>query len=369
MLEGVSTISFSPIARGLGQAWEQCARELGMLIPPPLKEQFSRDPVELDLRLRGDMSGVVAFEAGQSRPVDGTELKQILRRHGALASATLSVPLSRCFVREMVLPLEASRDAEPIMRLDMLRTMPFEDQETLTACVLLPAEPGSPTVVARQFILKRSVIAAAMDEVADAGIPLRAIYVIDEDGTRLEANLLDPASRKRAPATRLVGLVLRYGALLLACLVVAAFVTTLRTLDARIEALETEVQQATATAKSSRAKLSELEATSTQLRQPRLRKLATVSAVALWDEVSRLLPDNTWISDYRMDEDVLQIDGHSPNSSELIGALSKSPLISGAAFASPVTRDPQRGVERFQIKLQIARVEAGAAKPTGRDAK
>jgi general secretion pathway protein L len=125
---------------------------------------------------------------------------------------------------------------------------------------------------------------------------------------------------------------------------------------------ENRLAEATALAKAAagkaaaaRREFTDADTRSALMRQPRQRMTEAVPLVVIWDEVTKMLPAATWINDLRLEDSGVQIDGQSPNASELLAALSRSSVFTGAAFVSPVTRDPQRGIERFQIRMQVSR--------------
>ena len=83
------------------------------------------------------------------------------------------------------------------------------------------------------------------------------------------------------------------------------------------------------------------------------RKAGMVPITALLEELTRLLPDSTWLSELRIEKETGFISGRSSNASELIRLLSRSSALKELSFTSPVVRDPLNGIERFQIRFEI----------------
>ena len=75
--------------------------------------------------------------------------------------------------------------------------------------------------------------------------------------------------------------------------------------------------------------------------------------VIVIDEVTRLLPDNTWLKSFQYANGKLQIQGISSSASALIAILEASQLFNNTRFVSPVTQDRSTGLERFQIATQL----------------
>jgi general secretion pathway protein L len=87
----------------------------------------------------------------------------------------------------------------------------------------------------------------------------------------------------------------------------------------------------------------------------RRRHLPTVSALLF--ETTHLLPDDTWLSDWRVSGPEIQLEGVTRSAAALIGLLEDSHAFKETTFLAPVTPDPATGEERFHIAAQI--VEGG----------
>ena len=80
--------------------------------------------------------------------------------------------------------------------------------------------------------------------------------------------------------------------------------------------------------------------------------------VELIDEISRILPDHTWIARLDLSDDELQIQGQSSASSSLIGIIESSPWFENARFGSPVVQIAGTETDRFHITATVARKRA-----------
>jgi len=69
--------------------------------------------------------------------------------------------------------------------------------------------------------------------------------------------------------------------------------------------------------------------------------------------LSQLMPNDTWLTHFKYNEDYLQIQGQSPSASGLISVLEASSLFSHVRFVSPLTQDKKTGLERFQIRMEL----------------
>ncbi len=84
-----------------------------------------------------------------------------------------------------------------------------------------------------------------------------------------------------------------------------------------------------------------------------------ISKVAVLEELTRLLPDTTWIWNLKYNGKEIELSGYADSASDLIPLLDKSSLFEKVEFLAPVTKEMQlRGdgskeKERFKIKAKI----------------
>jgi general secretion pathway protein L len=76
---------------------------------------------------------------------------------------------------------------------------------------------------------------------------------------------------------------------------------------------------------------------------------------AILSDVTRALPDGTWIDQFDMHGARIRISGYSHSASDLIAAFDRSGRFANAQFAAPVTQGPSPGVERFDLTFEIAK--------------
>lgn len=88
------------------------------------------------------------------------------------------------------------------------------------------------------------------------------------------------------------------------------------------------------------------------------RKNSEPSVVALLDEVTRRLPDETWLVQLSRRGDELTMSGFSSKATALISRLENSALFTNVQFGSPVTLDRNVDLERFNITA-VLRAEEG----------
>jgi len=83
------------------------------------------------------------------------------------------------------------------------------------------------------------------------------------------------------------------------------------------------------------------------------REAQRIPVVALLNELTKLLPDGTWIQRFDLKNELITLTGESDQASEIPGIVASSQWFTAPRFSSPVTRNNLTGNDRFQIVFSI----------------
>jgi len=167
-------------------------------------------------------------------------------------------------------------------------------------------------------------------------------------------NLLPPEERWRAhPGLRLPIYALGATAGLLALALAShAWIERVfysRTLDRALRNLEVRAQEV----RSQNQETSALETRAAVLENIRA---GNWQRLQMLQELTKLLPNGTWLQELHISEDTVEINGNSDHAAELVPPLENSPYFTQVEFTAPITRDNQnREVFRIRMRLRQAR--------------
>ncbi len=277
---------------------------------------------------------------------------RLQRQHVRLGA---HLPAGRIFARQLVLPVEARRSLDAVVVQDLINKTPFHLEDIYHDHV---ARRRDGKIFVSQWVVRRTFVA---DVAQSLGLDIGDLAFIESerdsssDPTWPVLRLVrTPADRSRWPRT---------AALMLAATATALAVLLLSLTYARqqsvLDTLAGEVAAARTKAQSVRAAMDKLDAEWASVAQVRARKRDTPSALDVWDELTRILPSHSWLTELRIidasaskDRQVL-ITGFSAAAATLVGLVEKSPLFGDAALTAPISLDQTENKERFAIQASI----------------
>ncbi|MBK3665371.1 PilN domain-containing protein [Bradyrhizobium diazoefficiens] len=75
--------------------------------------------------------------------------------------------------------------------------------------------------------------------------------------------------------------------------------------------------------------------------------------LAVWDELSRILPDDTFLIELRTNQGQITISGYSSHAAHLVRILDQSPMFAGATLIAAIVPDANEGKDRFSLKFRL----------------
>ena len=270
-----------------------------------------------------------------------------------LEGTTLRIPGERALQRVVQLPRAVAENLSQVLQFEMDRLTPFRSEDVYYDFRILDERASQARIGVQLTLVPRAYLDPLLAKVEQLGFRPEVIDLAppSEQGMgpceRSPINLLPEgrATRKGTPGLRrnlaLAGLT--------AVLLVAALAIPLWQMHQAAQSLEQEVQAARKEALQTTALVDQLDSGVAQLRFLLEKKLSTPSVIDVLDEMTRTLPDGTWLTSFQMDGDKITIQGESEVASDLIARIEDSPRFEKARFLSSVTHNQYSKTDRFQI--------------------
>lgn len=360
---GVTSIRSLPAA--VGGFFQWWGRELAACVPSGLRSVLRRrsgtlivalEAGEAVLRFRkpGAMTelGRVAYDPGAPDAVRGAVTSLVSKFRRRAGQTVLVLSDDQVLRRTVELPLAARENLREVVSFEMDRYTPFAAEDVMFDLRPLSVDAEAQTISVDLAAVPRAAVAAVEAAVEAWGLSADTICLADDrEGETPEAGFVF-----RRPEVRRGGFSSRLAVMLWICAGVLA---------AALVAIPMQRQQATLARYEAQLDARRIEATAVEILRRRVAETAGISdllvqrkashpaAVALVNEITRLLPDDTWLLQIRVFDDQLTMAGYSAAASALIPVLEASELFAEVRFEAPVTLDGRIGLERFNLSAEI----------------
>jgi general secretion pathway protein L len=353
----------SPGGRRLADFWRWWRGEIGRMLPErfaafggsgsaPLLVLDGDEAVAIDPHAPAGEEKRVSL-AGLDEPRRKAAVRTLLESVGETRGrARAALARDEALVRRVTLPAATEENLPQVLAFEMDRLSPFAAAEVYFDQRVVSRDAATGQIVAELAIARREAVDARMRELRALGLSVQGVALRD-DARRAEPFDLLPSEQRgerETPRERLVRNVL-IGAVALLFLAVLVFPIWKK--REAVLAMLPVVEKAAGEARATDAVVRELERQAADYNYILARKYAWYPVTAYVEEISKLLPDHTWLQllDIKTTGKAKEIvlTGESASSSKLIELLEQSKMLQNAAPRGPTTPGSTPGRERFMI--------------------
>jgi general secretion pathway protein L len=278
---------------------------------------------------------------------------QLLQRAGETQGrARLGLGRDEALVRRVTMPAATEENLDQVMGFEMDRITPFKAEDVYFDQRVIGRDPAAAQIVVEVAVALRSVVDPAMARLRALGVSVQGVAVRDDAGRGTAPFDLLPSEQRGARVNSNERLIRNVLAAVVALLLLVVFLLPAWQKREAIVAILPTLAKARQEAEATDAVLRTLERQVADYNFM-LAKRHAPPAIAYIEDVSRLLPDNTWVQQLDLRNvgktRELQITGETASSSKLIEILEQSTLLQNSAPKGTVTRGTQPGTERFMI--------------------
>ena len=274
----------------------------------------------------------------------------------------LLLPASISLRRRMLLPAAAADRLRDVVGFEIDRQTPFSADAVAFDARVLGRRDGDGQLDVELVAVPRTALDPQLAALGPLASTLAGIDVAATDGAPLGINLLALAQRRRH------GDPWRGWNAALAVLALGAIAATLwQVLDNRREAadaFERAIAVRSAPARQAAAQRQQLQGLIDGQAFLDRARAARPTAVEIIDELSRRMPDGTYLEKLAIETERLTLIGLSNEAAALVGRLQDSALWRLPALAGALQPDPASGRDRFTLTAELA---PAAPAPTPRD--
>lgn len=356
---------------GVAGFWSWWTQALATWLPARLRELFGLAHERLllaagadGLRLsmdRGDAVRTLAELPPFADAGSGVDpLAPLLAQRVAELPRWLLLPADGVLRRSLPLPAAAADRLREVMGFEVERQTPFPLADVeYDARVIARRADGQ--LEAELVVVPRHLLEAHLAALGPLAGTLTGVDVADRNGGGLGVNLL-PGARRARRADPWMSWNLALGAVAVIALA-AGLWQLLANRQLAADTFETEVEQAATRARSASVQKKELVDLVEGMAFLAATRAARPTTVEVLDELSRRLPDSTYIEKLSIEDTRILLIGLSTEASSLVQRLEGSSLWRSPALAGALQPDPRSGRDRFTLTAELAVAAAPAAAP------
>lgn len=332
------------------------ARLARLLIAPVNELVLDHRPPHLSLTRRNGTTerklGTIEFSVDDAEHTR-TTLQAILGDiNPSQMQVSLQLPPEQALRKVVDLPAAAEENLREVLAFEMDRLTPFAADAVYYDVRVRSRDPEAKRIKVELMVLPHAAVDQTVEQLRRIGVPPDVLTLPrsrSDGGTgawRLSLSGLGNGRRRLVSAPALLFV-------LAAVLFVAGVFVSLDRLRGRAQDLDQQIAVARTGAEEGRRLQEQIDKLSSEGNFIVDRKRARAPVVEVLNELSRVLPDDTWLYRLRLMGDELQVFGYSPNASAMIGLIENSPLFSNAQFRAPLTRDQRVNAEQFHVAFRV----------------
>lgn len=352
--------SAAAIRKGTNEFMGWWFGELSTLVPTPLRRALQPAERTIAVTIDKNRISLTRIEGGNSERLGQFAISgdNFDPSHRDLDQLIAKFPTARwrwglylegdAVLRDRLhLPIAAKENFYEAVEFQVDRQTPFQRSEIYFDCHPVAADTTSRTFCVDYIIAPLEKIDATVRSLTSIGIPVDFVTTISElSATQPRFNLLsnhNPPHRQRGIKLN-VGLAI-FGLLLGG----AALYLTLDNDRRYATALSTKVEHLRNEARIASRLRSEIESEQRSVNYVLNLKRDNDPVIKILNDLTRLLPDDSWVSRFTYKGGQIQIVVHAPESASIVGLVEGSDRFSSAKMMTAVRKDKDANRERFTL--------------------
>lgn len=268
-----------------------------------------------------------------------------------LREVALTLPRDRVLRKTLTLPLAAGENLRQVLEFQMEQHTPFSASQVYFGYRVTERDFERNQLQLEFVATPSAAVDEAVKSLVNWGAEVRAVVAEDMLAAGPLVNML-PAAQGRAVSPLLQGGNSWLAGLLLLLVLVAMAMPLVIKREAVTQLLPW-VDKGRKAAEATDILRRELETRVETHNYLLEKRQALPPVITALDELTRVLPDDTWVQQMDIKGKELQIQGETASSSKLVSLFEQSRMFHEASFRSPLTKGQATGAERYHLALEI----------------
>jgi general secretion pathway protein L len=326
-------------------------RSMG-LSPDKVTIEFNEDHVVVK---RNSIDSKEPFEIQRFVETDDIQRMSVLKwlhEQQAKHAKIVLVVSEKIFLKKTLsFPSAAESDLRQVLGFELNRRTPFSQDQAYYDHRVVEHDKQANKLQIELFVVPRQSIDPLLSLLNDWDITVDILRSASDQGDEIEINLLpEDQEGNTKKSSDYVTLFLATAAF---ALFLAALYVPLVQQTHQLESLEKEVKINRKVAIELQKSRDEKQDIIEQVNFLENKHKNTLRSIELFNEITGIIPDDTWLTRLTIKNGELQIQGESSNASSLVQIIESSERFLDAHFRSPVTQNNVNGKDKFHLSAKL----------------
>jgi len=319
--------------------------------------QLGNGQIALAIDDAGTIQSLGSFSTEKDLQLQQQRIRELLLEHELTeVSRDLLLPETEVLHTEVVMPLAAEANLGQALAYEMDRHTPFKAAEVFYSWRVLERDREAGQLRFALFVTPREPVEGSVEQLGRLGLAPSGVDVTINDQP-LGTNLLPETMRYRIVNQRA-----RMNGLLGTAALVLLVIVMLQSLwlrEYQVEALGGAIEEVRAEAMAVQQIRQQIDDASDAAGFLQGRKIHNGYKVEVLAELTRILPQDTFLDRVSLHAETTQMQGKSDNAQRLIELINASPFFENASFRGPTRLDNRTGKEIFDLSANNTSQDAG----------
>lgn len=319
--------------------------------------QYHEDEISLSVEDGTAVQSLDTFASGGDTQLQQQQVRELLQQHELTqVSRDLLLPEEEVLRIESVMPLAAEANLRQALSYEMDKHTPFQASEVFFTWRVLQRDREANHLHFELFVTPREPVEKILARLKPLGLAPTGVDILTDKGLA-GVNLLPESLQARVVNERTRSNWLAAAATAVLLVVVMAQSLWLR--QHQINVVNQAIEDVRAEATAVQQIRKQIEDATDAASFLQVRKNANGYKVAALAELTKILPDDTYLDRLSLHAEGFQIQGKSDNAQKLIELINSSDLFESASFRGPTRADNRSNKEIFDLSATMKARGAG----------
>ena len=342
----------------VGQFFSWWGEELRNALPSQLRErmqyarrkllmQFSPEELALSIENAQAIQSLESISTGQDPQIQKQQIRELLQRHELVeVNRDLLLPESVVLHTRVIMPLATESNLRQALAYEMDRHTPFTADEVFYSWHGLNRDREAGQISFELYVTPNEALEKQLEQLSRLGLAPSGVDVATPDGP-LGVNLL-PENRRHRVVNQQSRVNWAMGAAA-GVLLIFVMAQSLWLREHQIETINDAIEDVRAEAMAVQQIRKQIDDAAEAAGFLQSRKIENGFKIEMLAELTRILPDDTYLDRLSMHSETTQMQGKSGNAQSLIELVNVSPFFENASFRGPTRLDNRSGKEIFDL--------------------